>query len=343
MPLEIPRKFKSTRLSSVPFNLKRIHSVDRYKMPVLENDREDQLHGCSFGWILQDLTFTGPGDTGRVECDGAFEFQFFCLAGNMEFPLTGSDGCGPGAGSVQIGMTDLVPGAEYKKLGAGKISDRKSNESRETACSREMILRALRAVGYGQTLPEWDRSVLKVEDGSPGGNQAIAAAGLLPDQGYNCHVFIPWRCDPGGVTSGRPGSWRPDYTPALRCFDPVHHAKRIRHSAGINAGLADYGCPPSGGPHRGRGSDSWFCEEKNNFNFPFSFPEEIFLVRFLSQAVFERSGMFEHRPFSFVSGIRCRRAEPFKQNSRCEDRMDFHLHRKRGRSRSHSGKRSDSL
>lgn len=254
--------------------------------------------------------------------------------------------CRPQKLAFQINVHDDPNGlspAEYKKLGAGKISDRKSNESRETACSREMILRALRAVGYGQTLPEWNRSVLKVEDGSPGGNQAIAAAGLLPDQGYNCHVFIPWRRDPGGVTSGRPGSWRPDYTPALRCFDPVHHAKRIRHSAGINAGLADYGCPPSGGPHRGRGSDSWFREEKNNFNFPFSFPEEIFLVRFLSQAVFERSGMFEHRPFSFVSGIRCRRAEPFKQNSRCEDRMDFHLHRKRGRSRSHRGKRSDSL
>ena len=169
--------------------------------------------------------------------------------------------CRPQKLAFQINVHDDPNGlspAEYKKLGAGKISDRKSNESRETACSREMILRALRAVGYGQTLPEWNRSVLKVEDGSPGGNQAIAAAGLLPDQGYNCHVFIPWRCDPGGVISGRPGSWRPDHTPALRCFDPVHHAKRIRHSAGINAGLADYGCPPSGGPHRGRGSDSWF-------------------------------------------------------------------------------------
>lgn len=173
--------------------------------------------------------------------------------------------CRPQKLAFQINVHDDPNGlspAEYKKLGAGKISDRKSNESRETACSREMILRALRAVGYGQTLPEWNRSVLKVEGGSPGGNQAIAAAGLLPDQGYNCHVFIPWRCDPGGVTSGRPGSWRPDHTPALRCFDPVHHAKRIPHSAGINAGLADYGCPPSGGPHRGRGSDSWFREEK---------------------------------------------------------------------------------
>lgn len=106
--------------------------------------------------------------------------------------------------------------AEYKKLGAGKFFGGKSNESRETACSREMIRRAIRAVEYVQAPPEWNRSVLKVEGGSPGGNPAIVAAGLLPDQGNDCHVFIPWRLDPGGVTIGRPGSWRPDYTPHSR-------------------------------------------------------------------------------------------------------------------------------
>ncbi len=170
--------------------------------------------------------------------------------------------------------------AEYKKLGAGKIFDDKSNENPEMAYFKNMILRAVRALEYVQTLPEWNGKDLKVEGGSQGGYQAIIAAGMLPDQVTGCYAFIPWCCDLGGVTVGRLGGWRPNYTPALRYFDPVYHAKRIKHSIGINAGLADYVCPPSGiaalynnissAPkrlrftqgleHGGRGTDSWFRE-----------------------------------------------------------------------------------
>lgn len=171
--------------------------------------------------------------------------------------------------------------AEYKKLGAGKIFDNKSNGNPETAYFRNMILRAVRALEYIQTLPEWNGVNLNVEGGSQGGYQAIIAAGLLPDKVTGCYAFIPWCCDLGGVTIGRLGGWRPEYTPALRYFDPVYHAKRIKHSIGINAGLADYVCPPSGiaalynnisAPkrlrftqglaHGGRGTDSWFREVK---------------------------------------------------------------------------------
>ena len=98
--------------------------------------------------------------------------------------------------------------AEYKKLGAGKIFDDKSNENPETAYFKNMILRAVRALEYVQTLPEWNGKDLKVEGGSQGGYQAIIAAGMLPDQVTGCYAFIPWCCDLGGVTVGRLGGAR---------------------------------------------------------------------------------------------------------------------------------------
>lgn len=137
----------------------------------------------------------------------------------------------------------------YRALEKGKLRrygfDPKENSNPETCYFRDMILRAIRALDYVRTLPEWDGKHLSVSGGSQGGFQALSAAGLVPETTY-CGAYVPWFCDVGGRSAGRVGGWLPDYTPALRYFDPVFHAKRIRAETRIVAGLGDPICPPSG-------------------------------------------------------------------------------------------------
>ena len=108
-----------------------------------------------------------------------------------------------------------------------------------------MTLRVLRALEFIKAQPEWDGRTLVVVGGSQGAFQALLAAALDPDVSQ-CVAAKPWLCDLGGVTLGRLKGWRPDHTPALDYFDPVHHARRIRCETLLSIGLGDYVCPPSG-------------------------------------------------------------------------------------------------
>ena len=110
-----------------------------------------------------------------------------------------------------------------------------------------MMMRALRAVQYVKTLPEWDGVNLTTSGGSQGGMQCLTVAGLDPDV-TNVEAGVPWFCDVSGAEkSARVDSWfMPGWVDGLGYFDTTNHAKRIKGKVSIYAGLGDYVCPPSG-------------------------------------------------------------------------------------------------
>lgn len=119
------------------------------------------------------------------------------------------------------------------------------NSSRDTVYFKNMILRGVQAIRYLKTLEEWDEKTITLNGGSQGAYQSIAVAALDPDVTYVFAAY-PWLCDLGGSYAGRILGWRPDYTDALRYFDAVNFAKRIKCETRIDAGLGDYVSPPSG-------------------------------------------------------------------------------------------------
>ena len=150
---------------------------------------------------------------------------------------------------------DLGKGAEYvekffKSVEHGMTYgfDPETNKHRETSYWLGMILRAVRAVQWAQTLPEWDGENLILGGGSQGGWNALHAASHCPEA-TRCNVSIVWGCDWTGQTErGRMKShYRPDcWFPDMAYFDPVFAARRIRCPVKIGgARLGDYVSPPS--------------------------------------------------------------------------------------------------
>ena len=79
-----------------------------------------------------------------------------------------------------------------------------------------------------------------------GAFQTSAVSALLNDYVTKVTVHINWMCDIGGEEV-RLNGWRPKYTDALRYYDTVNFAKRIKAPITIaEAGLGDYVSPPSG-------------------------------------------------------------------------------------------------
>jgi cephalosporin-C deacetylase len=147
------------------------------------------------------------------------------------------------------GIENGLPREDYRTMGKTTLKgygfDKEQNEHPETAYFYGMAMRVMRALDFIKSQPEWDGKTLLVEGGSQGGFQALLAASLDP-QVTRCVAVKPWLCDLGGITLGRMKGWRPDYTPALDYYDPVHHAHRIHCETKLFAGLGDPVCPPSG-------------------------------------------------------------------------------------------------
>ncbi len=124
---------------------------------------------------------------------------------------------------------------------------KEQNNNPESCYWCGMMMRALRAVQYVKTLPEWDGVNLTTAGGSQGGMQCLTAAGLDPDVS-EVRAYVPWFCDVSGMEkSGRVDSWfMPAWVDGLGYFDSTNHAKRIRGNVTIIVGLGDYVCPPSG-------------------------------------------------------------------------------------------------
>jgi len=111
-----------------------------------------------------------------------------------------------------------------------------------------MTWRIMRALDYVKTRPEWNGKDLYATGVSQGGLQTIWAAGLDPQVSW-ASVQVPWSCEFGGRQTLNRIECRLPFaeTPAMRYYDPVNMAKRIRASFDIaRAGLADYTSPPSG-------------------------------------------------------------------------------------------------
>ncbi len=110
-----------------------------------------------------------------------------------------------------------------------------------------MMMRALRAVQYVKTLPEWDGKTLITSGGSQGGMQCLTVAGLDSDV-TAVEAIVPWFCDVSGmeVSSRLDSFFMPAWVDGLGYFDTTNHAKRIKGKVYIFAGLGDYVCPPAG-------------------------------------------------------------------------------------------------
>jgi len=133
------------------------------------------------------------------------------------------------------------PGFEYG-------FDPESNEHRETSYWLGMALRAVRALEWIVTLPEWDGRTLSLAAGSQGGWQALMAAARFP-RVTRVSTSVTWGCDwTGQAEFGRlPSTYRPAcWFPDMAYFDAVFAARRVACPVEISkAGLGDYVSPPS--------------------------------------------------------------------------------------------------
>ena len=167
---------------------------------------------------------TGPHDRIRFESNG----HGFDLGKGPEYVKTFFD-------SVR------KPGMEYG-------FDPESNADREKSYWLGMALRAVRALEWIVTLPEWDGRTLALAAGSQGGWQALMAASRFP-RVTRISTSVTWGCDwTGQAEFGRlPSTYRPKcWFPAMAYFDAVFAARRIACPVEIEkAGLGDYVSPPS--------------------------------------------------------------------------------------------------
>lgn len=139
--------------------------------------------------------------------------------------------------------------SEYDKIirsnGHGYAMDPEQNSNPDTAYFHDMLLRALRALQYVKSLPQWDGKNLTVTGGSQGGLQSVWAAAHDYDV-TKCRIGIVWCCDIGSQTNGKLlRSWHPGWVDALGYYDAVNHAKRISVPVEFDRiGLGDYTCSP---------------------------------------------------------------------------------------------------
>ena len=151
---------------------------------------------------------------------------------------------------------DLGRGPDYVKAffesvckpGFGYGFDPESNKHRETSYWLGMALRAIRAVQWAATLPEWNGEKLTLDGTSQGGWLALMAAAHCPCA-TKVTTGMTWGCDWTGQaeygrlkSNYRPKCWFPD----MAYFDAVFAARRVRCPVEIRrAGLGDYVSPPS--------------------------------------------------------------------------------------------------
>ncbi len=119
------------------------------------------------------------------------------------------------------------------------------NKNPDTVYFKYMVLRAIQAVRYCKTLPEWDGKNIRLNGGSMAAMQATSVAAHEPGI-TELNISIPWLCDLRAIEYGRQRGWRPDPADGLDYYDTVCQASRVNCNVTISAGLGDYVCPPSG-------------------------------------------------------------------------------------------------
>ena len=132
---------------------------------------------------------------------------------------------------------------KYKNLQNYGFSN-EENQNPDSCYFYYMLLRAVRAVDYITTLPQWDGKHILVYGHSQGGFQAVAAAALHPGVSA-CEAVVPGMADLGGRKYGRLSGFVPDYQPGIAYFDGCGFAKLLRCPVILHGGLGDYIAPPS--------------------------------------------------------------------------------------------------
>ena len=161
---------------------------------------------------------------------------------------------------VESGMTQEY----YRKFRKEHLEGypRRNADNRDKYYMKDMVLRAVRALDYVKTLPEWNGSVLIVHGESQGGFQSIAAAALVPEVTL-CVCMVPAMSDhlayekkrlpgwPGLIRLTKEGTPQTDeanlkISQNAPYFDSVNFAKRVRCPIYLSTGLLDTTCPPTG-------------------------------------------------------------------------------------------------
>lgn len=146
----------------------------------------------------------------------------------------------------------------YAGLDAGELSDyrKRGRESRDTYYFQGVYFRVLRALEFLATRPEWDGKTLIILGGSQGGGLALAGAALDPRVTFIV-ANVPGLTDHTGMVAGRIAGWpkaipvgadgKPDLKvlEAMRYYDGVNFAARIKIPVHMEVGFIDVICPPT--------------------------------------------------------------------------------------------------
>lgn len=156
------------------------------------------------------------------------------------------------------GVANGEPGAFYGALDAGELKDYRTRgrESRDTYYFQGVYFRVLRALEFLTQQPEWDGKTLIILGGSQGGGLSLAGAAL--DQRVTFIVSnVPGLTDHTGNVAGRIAGWpkaipkgtdgKPDpkVLEAMRYYDGVNFASRIKIPVHMEVGFIDIICPPT--------------------------------------------------------------------------------------------------
>jgi len=141
----------------------------------------------------------------------------------------------------------------YQKLAKGELQGYPTfgKEDRETCYFLRMLLATSRCVDYLSQRPEWDGTVLRVNGGSQGGWQSIAAA-ALNSKVTLVTANVSAGCDHTGHLNGRDSGWPKEAwheessRRTFSYYDNVFFARRITCPAVIGAGAIDPVCAPVG-------------------------------------------------------------------------------------------------
>ncbi|MDR1283576.1 MAG: acetylxylan esterase [Opitutaceae bacterium] len=157
------------------------------------------------------------------------------------------------------GLPNDKPASFYEKLSKGELGDYRTRgrNSRETIYFLGMYLRLVRAIDFLAAQPEWDGRTLIVSGTSQGGAQSIVAGGLDPRVTY-ISAGVPAICDNTGVLANRQRGWPkflpetkaeaeklPEAVQAVRYYDAMNFATRVKAEAYFTTGFIDTTCAPT--------------------------------------------------------------------------------------------------
>lgn len=156
------------------------------------------------------------------------------------------------------GVPNGKPTEFYNDLFRGELRGYNTRvpENREEVYFRKMFLRVLAAIEILTARPEWDGKTLILYGTSQGGAQALAAAAL--DERVSFAVAgVSAMCDLSGMVAERATGWPrnvpagiggkpdPDALNAMRYYDMMNFAPRIKVPVAMTVGFIDKTCPPT--------------------------------------------------------------------------------------------------